>query len=145
MDRMDLANSHKDLTIKDWKEVILSYETKTNRLGPDGRKQAQKLPGEGHTDRLVDGTLKFGGGSVMVWGCMSWAGVGNCCRMDGKMDGDLYTTILDEDMMDSISHFGQTPSDTTFWQDSDPKHTCKKTKEWFKTTRSSTCHGQHSP
>ena len=37
------------------------------------------------------------------------------------MDGDLHTAILDEDMMDSISHFGKTPSDTSFQQDSDPK------------------------
>ena len=52
--------------------------------------------------------------------------------MDGRMDGDLCTAILDEDMMDSISHFGKTPSDTVSQQDSDPKHACKKAKEWFK-------------
>ena len=48
------------------------------------------------------------------------------------MDGDLCTVILDEDVMDSISHFGQIPSDTVFQQDNGPKHTCKKAKEWFK-------------
>ena len=52
--------------------------------------------------------------------------------MDGRMDGDLCTAILDEDMMDSISHFGKTPSDTVFQQDNDPKHACKKAKEWLK-------------
>ena len=130
--RLDHAMTHQDWTVEDWKRATFSDETKTNRLGSDGRKQAQKLPGEGHRDRLVDGTLKFGGGSVMVWGCMSWAGVGNCCRMDGRMDGDLHTAILDEDVMDSISHFGKTPSDTVFQQDSDPKHACKKAKDWFK-------------
>ena len=130
--------------MEDWKRVIFSDETKINRLDSDGRKWAWKLPGEGLTDRLAQGTLKFGGGSVMVWGCMSWAGVGNCCRMDGRMDGDLYTAILDEDVMDSISHFGKTPSDTVFQQDSDPKHACKKARTGSKTTRSSSCYGQHS-
>ena len=52
--------------------------------------------------------------------------------MDGRMDGDLYTAILGEDMMDSISYFGKTPSDIIFQQDSDPKHACKKAKDWFK-------------
>ena len=48
------------------------------------------------------------------------------------MDGDLYTAILDEDVMDSISYFGQIPSNTVFQQDNGPKHTCKKAKEWSK-------------
>ena len=112
--------------------MIFSQETKTNRLGSDGRKQAQKLPGEGLTSRLIQGMLKFGGGLLMVWGCTTKAGVRNCCRMDGRMDGDLYTAVLGEDMMDSISHFGQIPSDTVFLQDNGPKHTCKKAKEWSK-------------
>ena len=34
--------------------------------------------------------------------------------------------------MASISYFGKIPSDTVFQQDSDPKHTCKKAKDWFK-------------
>ena len=130
--RLDLANGHKDWAAYDRKEVIFLDETKINRLGSDGRKWAHKLPGEGLTDRLVQGTLKHGRGSVMGWGCMSHAGVGNCCRMDGRMDGDLCTAILDEDMMDNISNFGQIPSDTVFQQDNGPKHTCKKAKDWFK-------------
>ena len=28
--------------------------------------------GEGLSNRLVEGTVKFGGGSVMLWGCMLW-------------------------------------------------------------------------
>ena len=130
--RLDHAIAHQDWTVDDWKRVTLSDETKVNRLGSDGRKCAHKLPGEGLTDRLVQGTLKFGGGSVMVRGCMSQARVRNCCRMDGRMDGDLCTAILDEDMMEGISYFGKTPSDITFQQDSDTKHTCKKAKEWSK-------------
>ena len=111
--------------------MIFSDETKINRLGSDGRKWTHKLPGEGLTSRLVQGTLKFGGGLLMIWGCTK-AGVRNCCRMDGRMDGDLCTAILDEDMMDSISHFGKTPSDTVSQQDSDSKHAHKKAKEWPK-------------
>ncbi|KIJ16551.1 hypothetical protein PAXINDRAFT_34368, partial [Paxillus involutus ATCC 200175] len=49
-----------------------------------------KKAGEGLSDRLVEGTLKFGGGSVMMWGCMAWEGVGYATKIDGRMDGDLY-------------------------------------------------------
>ena len=41
-----------------------------------------KKAGEGLSDRLVQGTVKFGGGSLMMWGCMSWDGVGYSCKID---------------------------------------------------------------
>jgi hypothetical protein len=45
--------------------------------------------GEGLSDKLVEGTKKFEGGSLMMWGCMIWEGVECACRIDGKMDGDF--------------------------------------------------------
>ena len=70
-ERMDFAVSHKEWTLEDWKRVVWSDETKVNRLGSDGRKWVWKQVGEHLNDRLVEGTKKFGGGSIMVWGCMS--------------------------------------------------------------------------
>jgi long-subunit acyl-CoA synthetase (AMP-forming) len=67
-DRLDFAISHQDWTLEDWKRVVWSDETKINRLGSDGRKWVWKKAGEGLSSRLVEGTKKFGGGSVMVWG-----------------------------------------------------------------------------
>jgi transposase len=67
-ERMDFALSHQDWTIEDWKTVVWSDETKVNRLGSDGRKWVWKKAGEGLSDRVVEGTQKFGGGSLMLWG-----------------------------------------------------------------------------
>ena len=50
--------------------------------------------GERLSDRLVEGTVKFGVGSVMLWGCMLWDGPGYASRIDGRMDGDLFILIL---------------------------------------------------
>ena len=94
---------------------------KTNRLSSDGRKWTWELPGEGLTDRLVEGTLKHGGGSVMVWGCMSWDGTGSACRRDGRRDGDLCTKILEGELMLSIGYLCKTHSQVIFRQDNDPK------------------------
>ena len=95
---MDFALAHQYWTVEDWKRVVWSDETKINRLGSDGRKWAWKKSGEGLSDRLVEGTLKFGGGSLMMWGCMLWESVGFSCKIDGKMDGDLYVAILEDEL-----------------------------------------------
>jgi hypothetical protein len=117
--------------VEDWKTVVRSDETKINCLGSDGRKWMWKKAGEGLSDRLVQGTLKFGGGSVMVWGCMMWDGVGYACKIDGRMDGDLYVQILDEDLRSSITHYNKSLDNIIFQQDNDLKHTSGKAKTWF--------------
>ena len=64
---LDFAYAHKDWTMEDWKKVIWSDETKINCLETDGHKWAWKRAGEESlNDRLVEGTLKFGGGSLMM-------------------------------------------------------------------------------
>jgi transposase len=97
-ERMDFAISHKDWTMADWKQVIWSDETKINRLGSDGKKWVWKMKGERLSSRLVEGTVKFGGGSLMLWGCMGWDGIGEAVWIQGKMDAALYTNILEDDL-----------------------------------------------
>ena len=90
-----------------------------------------KKTGEGLSDRLIEGTVKFGGGSVIVWGCMFWDGPGYACKIDERLDGDLYVKIMEEDLKASMDYYGKTPQNVVFQQDNDPKHTCKKAKTWF--------------
>ena len=130
-ERMDFAIAHKDWSMADWKKVIWSDESKINRFGSDGRKWVWKKPGECLSDRSVNTTLKFGGGSIMIWGCMTWEGVGYSCKIDGKMDQHLYCQILEDDLWNTLEHYGLNPHDIIFQQDNDPKHTSKKAKQWF--------------
>jgi len=130
-DRLDFAIAHKDWTVEDWRKVVWSDETKINRLGSDGRKWVWKKAGEGLSERLVEGTKKFGGGSLMMWGCMMWEGVGYGCKIDGRMDGDLYVKILEDELQESLKLYKKSPEDIIFQQDNDPKHTSKKASKWF--------------
>ena len=130
-DRMDFALAHKDWTVEDWKRVVWSDETKINRMGSDGRQWVWKKAGEGLSDRVVQGTRKFGGGSLMVWGCMLWEGVGYACKIDGRMDGELYVKILQDELQESINYYNKTKDDIIFQQDNDSKHTCHKARNWF--------------
>ena len=117
--------------MEDWKPVIWSDKTKINCIGSDGRKWAWKRAGEGLSDRLVEGTVKFGGGSVMLWGCRTWEGVGFACRIEGKMDANLYVQILEEELQQTLGLFDKSQEDIIFQQDNDPKHTSRKAKKWF--------------
>src|SRR5580700_3442428 len=133
--RLDWAIAHQNWTVDDWKVVVYSDETKINRLGSDGREWVYKFPGEGLTDRLVKETVKFGGGSVMVWGCMVWEGVGYACKIDGRMDAELYTQILEEDLQASIKYYDKSLENIIFQQDNDPKHKSARARNWFKTNQ----------
>ncbi len=68
----------------------------------------------------------------MMWGCMGWDGVGYACKIDGRMDADLYVSILEDELQNSLEDWGKTVEDVVFQQDNDPKHTSKKAKDWFK-------------
>lgn len=43
-------------------------------------------------------TVKHGGGGVMMWGCMSSAGVGELVFIEGVMDKAYYLSILKENL-----------------------------------------------
>ena len=130
-ERLDWALAHKDWTVEDWKRIIWSDETKINRLGSYGKQWAWKKAGEGLSNRLVEGALKSGGGSVMMWACMTWDGILYACKIDGRMYGDLYVSILEDDLQGMIEYYGKTANDMIFQQDNDPKHKCHKATNWF--------------
>ncbi len=80
-------------------------------------------------------TVKHGGGSIMVWGCMSAAGTGELRFIEGNMDSNMYCDILKQKMMPSLQKLGQTG---VFQHNNDPKHTAKittalllKVMEWL--------------
>ena len=130
-ERLDFALAHQDWTVEDWKTVVWSDETKINRLGSDGRIWVWKKAGEGLIDRLIKETVEFEGGSLMMWGCMLWEGVGYGCKIDGKMDGELYIKILQDELQESLVFYDKDPSTIIFQQDNDPKNKSKKATNWF--------------
>ena len=83
-----------------------SDETKINCLESDGRKWMWKKAGEGLSDRTVEGSLKFGGGSLMMWGCMFWEGVEYGYKIDGRMDAEIYTQFSEDKLQQSLEYYG---------------------------------------
>jgi len=118
-----------DWTVEDWKQVIWSDETKINRFGSDGRKWCWKKKHSPLQPNYVTSTVKFGGGSIMVWGCFTTHGVGFMTRIDGGMDAALYCNILDDELKRTVEYYGMDEEKLIFQHDNDPKHTAHKTVE----------------
>lgn len=129
--RLDFALRHQHWTVDDWKRVIWSDETKINRLGSDGREWVWKKPGSRLTEQHVSGTVKFGGGSLMLWGCMTAQGVGYASRINGRMDAQLYTEILGDEFLQTLGNYKLDVDEIILQQDNDPKHTSRIARKWF--------------
>ena len=93
--------------------MIWSDETKINRFGSDGRPRVWRKSNT--QDQLVNTipTVKHGGGSIMIWGCMSAKGVGNIEIIEGIMDRHAYHNILVNNVKQSAQKMG-VPSVTDF-------------------------------
>ncbi|KAG1130017.1 hypothetical protein G6F38_013486 [Rhizopus arrhizus] len=68
--RLAWVNTHKDWTKDDWRRMVFSDEPKINVWGSGGVKYYWKRVGDKLRFHHLDLTVKGGGGSVMMWGCM---------------------------------------------------------------------------
>uniref|UniRef100_A0AAR2K3W5 Tc1-like transposase DDE domain-containing protein n=1 Tax=Pygocentrus nattereri TaxID=42514 RepID=A0AAR2K3W5_PYGNA len=114
-----------------WKKVLWSDETKIELFGHNAKRYAWRRNNTAHHSENTIPTVKYGGGSIMLWGCFSSAGTGKLVKVDGKMDGAKYRAILEENLLESAKDL-RLGRRFTFQQDNDPKHKARATMEWFK-------------
>ncbi|GFX84124.1 transposable element Tcb1 transposase [Trichonephila clavipes] len=127
--RLELAKTHQLKTGNFWKKVIFSDESKFNIFGSDGRRTVWRKPNTVLDPKNLRRTVKHGGGSVMVWGCMASNGVGNLVLIDGIMDHKLYIDRHNNNLKESAKKLGL-DGNFIFQQDNDSKHTARNVKMW---------------
>ncbi len=104
--------------------VLWSDESKINLFDSVGVQHVWRCPGEEYQENCALPTIKHGGGSIMVWGCMSAAGTGELRFIEGTMESSMYGDILNHNMMSSLQKLCRT---AVFQHNNDPKHTAKMT------------------
>jgi hypothetical protein len=73
-------------------KILWSDETKIKLFGLNAKRYDWRKPG-------TIPTVKHGGGIIILWGCFSAAGTGRLVRIKGKMNGEKYRAILDENLL----------------------------------------------
>jgi transposase len=125
--RLEFARQYKDWTTDDWARLVWSDETKINRWGSDGKIWAWGRQGE---KKKVKPTVKHGG-SLMLWGAITYQGVGWISKIEGTMKAPDYVQILEDNLFATTDYYRIDRDDFTFQQDNDPKHKSHLARQWF--------------
>lgn len=123
-----------------WKNIIFSDEVPFQLKNGLGVTKCWKKVGDSYNPDYINKTFKYGGGTIMFWGCFSAQGVGNLVVIDGIMDRFKYVKILANNLTDSASKLGL--KKFIFQQDNDPKHTSKHAKSYFTENNIQVLNGQ---
>ncbi len=89
---LEFARAHADKDEDYWDSILWSDKTKINVFGTDGFKTVWRRKGEEYKKKCMVPTVKHGGGSVLMWGCMSAAGVGELHFMHHEFTNVLLYT-----------------------------------------------------
>ncbi|EGO04851.1 hypothetical protein SERLA73DRAFT_44294, partial [Serpula lacrymans var. lacrymans S7.3] len=73
-----------------------------------------KRVSKGLSNKLVDGILKFGGHALMMWCCMTWKEVEFATKIDGRIDGDLYLQIFEDELQKTFEYYYLNPYKSIF-------------------------------
>lgn len=89
--RLQFAREHADWDLAQWSNVLFSDESRFCLYSSDRRMPVYRRPGERHSQCNFRNTESFGGGSIMVWGGISYHGRTELVAVNhGRMTGDRY-------------------------------------------------------
>ena len=128
--RLKFVRQHEEKENSFWERVLWTDETKIELFGYNYRNHVLMKDGEVYSPKNTVPTVKFGRGSIMIWGYFSAKGVGKISVIDGKMNAKKYKQILQKILMFSAESL-ELLSDYIFQQDNDPKNTVKYPKKWL--------------
>ena len=128
--RLEFAKKHLDASQCHWENILWTDETKVELFGGKTQHHVWRTAGTAHHHQNLIPTVKFGGGSIMVWACFAGSGPGQMEIINGKMDSQVYQNILQKNLKQSVKKL-RLKRGWILQQDNDPKHRSRSTLEWF--------------
>ncbi|CEG78709.1 hypothetical protein RMATCC62417_13277 [Rhizopus microsporus] len=130
--RRHWAMEHKDWTVDQWNNVFWSDESRLIVMGNDSFGKVISKEGERYQEHYIMPTLKFGKGSMMVWGCFWPGGYGPLVTLKDSVDQAAYTKCLEDHFLPWSKNLKEDEKiDFIFQEDGATCHTGKQSK-WYK-------------
>ena len=126
--RLKWAQEHVEWSVEKWKQVLFSDESPFV-LSYAVRERVWRQKHEKYNQEYMKGTVKHDK-KINVWGCFTYAGVGDLHLVKGILEQKQYKQILIHHMLPSAKKlFGN--QEFIFQQDKDPKHTANSITQYL--------------
>ena len=133
--RIQRLNFAKQYSKKDksfWKRVIFSDEC-TFQVFRDIRGQwTWRRSNEKLLPRNLSHTRKHGGGTLHIWSCFTYYGIGWMCLLPEGLDAPTLITIFEDELKKTLNHYYPRARLIHLQQDNSSVHTSKIVKNWLK-------------
>jgi transposase len=112
-----------------WSNVIFSDESNFDIVG-NRRAFVWRKPDEKFDSSCLRGTVKFGGGSVSVWGAIWRGGKTDLVFYEGRLNAERYIELLERHLLPLFVQGILLKNTHVFQEDGAPCHTAKKAQAW---------------
>jgi len=130
-DRLSFAKKYADQPSDFWEDVIFSDETPFQVFPTRSGQWTWRRPNERFQPNQLIPTVKHGGGSLQVWGCMSGRGIGFMCKLPEGLDAKLYLDILNDELQQTRKLYFRDEEKVLFQHDGASPHTARVVRRWF--------------
>ncbi len=130
---LSFARKHLDDPQDFWENTLWTDETKVELFGRCVSHYIWRKSNTAFQKKNIIPTVKYGGGSVMVWGCFAASGPGRLAVINVTVNSAVYQKILKDNVQPSVRDL-KLKRTCVLQQDNDPKHT----SEWLKKNKMKT-------
>jgi transposase len=130
MRRLMWCRGRRGWSLKDWKRVIWSDECKIELWQGSRDRRIRRTSLERFHQGCIAPTVKYGGGSLMVWACFRWDKLGPIVVIDGTMNSQKYMDTLESQLYPFWKRMKRRTQCLWFQDDGAPCHRAGIVKHW---------------
>ena len=128
--RKEFSQIVKEWSKQKWRTVMFSDKMNIEVDNRKNRIMIRRQPSEKYNLDCIVQRTKLGSGSVGIWCCMTYYGLGMFKLFDGRLNSTYYVDILNNNLLPSIDALEQSVP-FIFQHDNAPCHKAKIVSEWF--------------